>query len=338
MERIILFVFVTGSLLCACQHQFGPFRERPIDGLAKQGSEIGVGASRPISTGEKRPQIYVRQPSLSVSEDLSSESGSLFNPDDKRNFLVVPKDPLADGSYVDIGVVYSRAESTEAAASPSPSPSPISQEGMSEEEKRILASLPSLEPADAKKVPLRTFKMQVVGRKPNGDYHLRYQSEHTTQEGSYGLLINAVLPHEKAIAPEPKRTSDLSDVEWVESKDGNITERRTPGWEDEYSFRMSGFSELKSKEALALEEKKTQLEQSRKLIEQQLRQIGAERNNVAKTRAEVAKDKAETDEKVSSLKSEIESKDKTIAEQRDEIESLRGEEKPGAQKDASGKK
>jgi hypothetical protein len=340
MNRGIFRTAIIMVLLAGCQHSLVPISDRSIDGEQKLGSQNAVGNARPIDKPESQPQLYIRQPGLKVTEQGANETGSLFDGEDKRNFLIVPRDPLAVGSFIDVQVVYSRTpeEVAKSAAPDAPASENGSQAGLSEAEKKILSGLPNLQPADSKMVPIRKFKMQIVGRRNNGDYELKYERQETNDEQSYALLINAILPHESAISSDPRTTLQLTEIDWVEVRDGRAQNRSSPGWDDEYSLRMSGFSELKSREALALEDKRRQLEQSRKLIENQLQQISKERTTVAQTRAEVAKEKESTEEVVSGLKKEIESKDKTIADQRDELENLKGESKPGAQKDAAGGK
>jgi hypothetical protein len=341
MKFGILLITLMLAASTGCQHSLVPISDRSLEGEQKLGSQNALGNARPIGKPESQPQLYIKQPNLKVSEAEQNLTGSLFDADDKRNFLIVPSEHLALGSFIDVLVVYARAPEDLTKTDPPNSPAAEGSNqpaGLSDAEKKILAGLPNLQPAEAKIVPIRQFKMQVVGRRKNGDYELKYERQETSDEQSYALLVHAILPHESVISSDPRTTAQLTEIDWIEVRDGRSQNRSSPGWDDEYSLRMSGFSELKSREAIALEDKRKQLEQSRKLIEDQLQQISKERNNVAQTRAEVAKEKQSTDEVVSGLKKEIETRDKTIADQRDELENLKGESKPGAQKDASGGK
>ena len=132
---------------------------------------------------------------------------------------------------------------------------------------------------------------------------------------AHEIRFIARIPFSSISSGEPLSTNDLTAIEWVESSDGVVTERKSVGWEDEYSMRISGFDEIRSKSAMALEEKRKQLLDVRNRLDSRLKTFSDERNQLAKQREDLMNKDKEKDTKLAELQG-------TVEQQKDEIERL----------------
>ena len=106
---------------------------------------------------------------------------------------------------------------------------------------------------------------------------------------------------------------------WIGSTDNPgalVVERKSVNWEDEYSLRISGFDETKSKMAAGLEEKREQLKSVRDKLENELKSFDGERKLMTTERAGLLETKAQDTAKIDDL-------NKQNAELKKEIEDLK---------------
>jgi hypothetical protein len=249
------------------------------------------------------PELWVRSKDVVVEPRRNvDDSGSLFDVEDERNHLFQSKVPTV-GSWLHIGVASNRVGEK-------PADGEVKDAVPGDE---LLKALPTLEPADKDPAPIKNFKVRIIHIQKNGDAIVQHQRRSTRDEDAVSVTVTGRIPWSRLTADAPLTTDDIADIKWQESKGGEFTERRSVNWEDEYTIRMSGFDEAKSKEAKELEEKRKQLLGVREKLDTRIRTLADERATMTKQRDEfVAKQKADA-EKLAELQ-------KTVDEQTREIQ------------------
>ena len=178
-----------------------------------------------------------------------------------------------------------------------------------------------LAPADPSKVALlKHLKMRIAHRFPNGDLMAVYSRESTSNLQGKMLEIRARIPYLVTTEDRELTTEDLTEIHYVESHHGEVFDRSSGSWEDEYTLKLSGFTEAKSKVASNIESKRKKLIEFRDKLRRRLEAFGKERRKVTKTRSQNAKDKALMKDKVQELNNKISERDATISSQKDELE------------------
>lgn len=319
----------------ACAPRMNSISMRNPDLFEKESDRL-AGASRG-SAPETAPDMYVKQRRPVIKDqDRPNETGSLFNPDDERNYLFTATGPQNVGRFLTVNVVANRGSASAGAlAKADNSASPAKPEGEGDQtEQELLNALPDLTP----KTPgdpslMKTFKMQIVHRYANGDVLARLSRRSLGEDEAAEITAEARIPYDRLASGDPLTTEDLLDVNYVESGEGELIERSSSGWEDEYSLRLSGFKEAKSKMAAELVDQKKQLDDAKEKLETRIKTFGDERRSVAKQRDDLNKKNIETDAKVKDMQDELDSKQETIDEQQKQLEELKPEEKPGDDKE-----
>lgn len=277
--------------------------------------------SRDIGKPAAPPELYVHRKTLNVRpKSTKSENGSLFNPADERNFLFTSRGPIVEGRYVDIEVASNRLDKKppskdKGKAAPAAA---AAKGGKDELDASIAKALPSLEPSEADAVLLKRFKMKITHRFENGDVLAFMRRKSTLASEGSEISVQARIPYERIISGEPMSTNDLEEVEWVESQGGEIAERRSAGWEDEYTARLSGFNEARSKMAMDLEDKRKQLKDVKENLETRLKTFGSERQQMSKQREALLAQQRKDREQVDALR-------KLSEDQKKELDELKGE-------------
>lgn len=291
-----------------------------------------------VHTPKKSRSLYVKEKKIRiVTEDTPNTSGSLFNLDDSRNYLYTDKGPFTVGTYLDVAVASSR--------------SPVKEEGASDKEvaagdaveDTLIKALPALEPSDEKATMIKKFKMKVAHRYPNGDVLALVERSSKSNLEDSDIVIQARIPYGRLTSEAPLTTDDLVAVRMIETTGGDTVERSSLSWEDEYTLRMSGFNEAKSKMALELDSKRSQLKRVKDQLRGRLEALGKERKTMAKERNKFLADGAEVQKKVDTLKQDINEKEtkiqkqkETIKSQEKEIENLSNpQNKPGDEQDGA---
>src|SRR4051812_28605997 len=92
------------ALPLACAPQVERISGRSPDLFDKESDQLHA-RSRAIGEAAA-PEIFVRQRNIALRRtDRANESGSLFNPDDERNYLYTSAGPFNVGRYLTIAVL-----------------------------------------------------------------------------------------------------------------------------------------------------------------------------------------------------------------------------------------
>jgi len=344
VERLIVVVGMTlvlaaFQLLAGCAPRLESISARDPGLFDKAESGPLEGYSRPIGDPVTPPELYVRHKEVKAKPSArGTDSGSLYNADDERNYFFAAMLPRPGSSLVIRVATNRKPESVTGGAKSDKSPKTDASAGAkdSDVEDTLIKALPELAPADKNTALISQFQAEVTHIDESGNVFLLYRRRSMSGDQAHEIRFHARVPFSKLETGEQLTTNDLVGVEWVESSEGQIIERKSAGWEDEYSMRLSGFDEARSKAAMALEEKRKQLLDVRNRLDTRLKTFAEERQQMAKQREELlAKDK-EKETRISELQG-------TVEQQRDEIERLKpaenSEAKLGDSKDGkNGKK
>ena len=308
--------------------------ERPL-GFVPKTSESSEN-SRPVAAPSVPTDLYTRRNDVQIKPIAhGNETGSLGGIDDPRNYLLGGDAPVVIGSFLDIKVTSNRADALKSpgdanadAAKSGDGANAAGKDNKSPDqmEQELIKELPNLEPGSKDHpVLLKTFKMQVMHQYENGDVLVMYKRRSVRGDQAGEIIVKGRVPYAALQRRDQLTTTDLADIDWRESNEGELGERRSANWEDEYTLRMSGFDEARSKPALAIEEQRRQLKEIRSKLGNQIKSFAQERQTVAKERSDLAEQKKQYDEKLSEL-------EKKVADQEKEIESLKpAEETPPAE-------
>lgn len=335
MKHIWLMVAVALALaLGACAPRINQISIRNPDLFEKESDRMS-GVSRG-ATSQAAPEMYVKQRHPVIKDaDHPNETGSLFNPDDERNYLFTTSGPQNVGRFLAINIIANRSKPTAASGVEAVGAAKPDPKGDDTEEE-LLKALPDLAPKKPGETSLmKNFKMQIVHRFPNGDVMARMQRRSQNEDQATEITAEARIPYDRLASGDDLTTDDLLDVNYVESGEGELIERSSSGWEDEYSLRMSGFNEAKSKMAAELVDQKKQLEDAKTGLETRIKTFGEERKQVAKQRDDFNKKTVETDAKVKTMADKIDDQKSTIEDQQKQLNDLSPENKPGDNKEGA---
>ncbi len=328
-------------LVPACSPKIQTASIRNPDLFEKESDHfVGRGAG----PSEPAPELYVRRPGIAITKkDRPNETGSLYNPEDERNWLFTSTGPLNVGRFLTIKLASNRQDP--AAKGKDPKAAVAAEEKKGDAiEAELLKAIPDLAPAVPGETSLlKAFKMKIVHRYDNGDVLAmteRNSRVGETETDVHAIQVKARIPYDRLASGDPLTTEDLLAVKFIESQDGELADRDSSGWEDEYSLRLSGYTEAKSKVAMEIDDKRRQLDDAKGKLENQVKSFSKERETVAKTREDLAKRKTAQEEKLrtvtdelSETKDDLKDKEETIKEQEEQIKEL--EEKPGDKKDGT---
>ena len=336
------------ALLCVvslsnCQTSGPQFisRRDPAPVVATQKVEATV--AEPIQE-EKPKDLFVRQKELKIRRKAPiNETGSLTDLNDPRAYLFGFERPIEAGQYIDVKMASNRTEPSPAGESSKGAQTTPGGESKSEtkpvDESTLLKALPNLEPAGKNKpVLVKNIKMQILERFDNGDALVMYRRRSIREGQGAEVVVTARLSAESLSRPDQVTTQDLADVDWRESADGEVVERKSANWEDEYSLRLSGFDEMKSKDALGLEEKREMLKSARDKLENEMKSFSQERMKMTKERASLLDEKAKDQTKISELeqqRGELQKKVEDLSPKDEAPSSDSASTKPNAAADAS---
>ena len=320
--KLIVLVWMLGLL--GCRTGMIPVTQRPL-GLKDQPTGEMVVRGRKISKPAKPPEIFVKQDRLVINPVAKQNtSGSLYDLEDPRNILFVEKPRGALATYLEIEVVSNRLprpddKKNDAAENDEETPEEEGDETQMAKKKdsleeTLLKSLPDLDGGKSNPVILRRLSMRVESRLGNGDVLALLSRNSSNGMESNSINIRARIPFSALNSRRPLTTNDLKDVEWYQSEDGDYTERKSLAWEDEYTLRLSGFSEAKSKASLALGEKRKQMQGIRDQIETRLKNLTKQRLEIGRERQRLTKEQRKMLDERQKFKELISEKDQAIEE------------------------
>lgn len=309
------FICLTMMSLCMLASCFGKQKQISRRPIATAGEPVAV-ESRPIEEAEPPQDLYTRKKELVIKPTRRTNStGSLSSVQDPRSYLFGSDLPIAIGQYLNVKTTSNRLEKAKE-ASPSASSDKNADKSAEQVEQELLKALPNLDQASEGKDKasiIKSFKMEVLDVLENGDAVVMYHRKSLRGAQAADLSFKARIPQAALVDRENLSTTDLVGVAYRESIDGEIVERESANWEDEYTLRISGFDEAKSKSAVALEENRRQIKDARDKLATQIKAFGTEKQTVAKERAKLAeKEKADT-AKITELETKVKEQEEKIA-------------------------
>lgn len=313
------------------------------------------------------PNLFVKQKSIEIQAiQDENTTGSLAMLEDERNLLFASLIPKKVGRFINLTIVpqYERTanphnnnktdaktpanndnqnqtdpkqpQPTDQSQTKDVSPDPIAQ-AVDDQLNQLLKEFPHLTPEDDSNPSLiKNLRMNVIHRLPNGDVIVRYERDSLSDTDGRLITVKAKIPFEKLRDNTPILSSDLLDVSMTEMTKDEKVERHSTSWEDEYTMRLSGFSEAKSQDAIRLSQKQQQLQKISNQLQQKIASIGAQNRTQAKERDQLIKDKNQANDKADKLETKVKEQQQTIKEQKDTIDSLQAtEDKPGDVQDGA---
>ena len=296
---------------------------RPVEGFDKQKGSLVPVQTRDIGNGAA-PQLYVKNRKVDIRAKGDNDgTGSLYKKEDGRNGLFTTDEPIVPGSYVTVEVSSNYLDTK--AKEKSKKGANLDKSEDSALEAAMLKGLPDLEPAD-KEIPIvKRFRMKVTHRFDDGDLGVFMKRESSNANETQLLQIKARIPYMRLVSGDNLKTSDLVDVEFHEVSHGESVDRTSSGWEDEYSLRMSGFDESKSKVAADLDDKRRKLAETAEQMKTSLHAMSDERKQFSKQREGLLEGKKKAEEELVATK-------KQFDEQSKELEKFKPKEEEGKDK------
>jgi hypothetical protein len=186
-------------------------------------------------------------------------------------------------------------------------------------------ALPNLDMPQGQPPVIKYIKFRVLEIEESGDLKIAYHRSSKNQTDNREISVTAILPRKHLTQGDELTTSDLTAVQWEEMDSGQRTERSSDGWEDEYTLRMSGFSEARSRIALELESKRQQLLDARKQLDAKLTSFKTERQQVGKDR-----------QKLEELRLNMEKENRELRTQLEKVKPLSSVDSSGPKPQVSG--
>jgi len=300
----------------------------------KKGAQIATGRRQPGAPGTRK-EMYIRQKKFDIKPiDKVNETGSMFNPNDERNFLFTSSGPVSVGRFISFNVVSKRIDKKPGSAAGVDGAEKKS--GGDEITNELLSALPDLSPSEpGEKSALKRIDMRIAHRYENGDALVTLQRTSIVDGEANEISISGRVPYDRLISGKQLTTDDLNEVKFNESNEGQLSERYSSAWEDEYTLRLSGFNEASSKIAMDLESKRQRLDEVKDRVKGQIESMSKERQKVADERERVLNKSAKDQEKVGELESTVREQEETIKSQQDVISDLSPADKAGDSKDGS---
>lgn len=310
----------------ACQTGVVPISRREYL-YEKEGKSASLSHRRPLEEESRpAPEVFVKRESLAiVPKEAKNYTGSLFSLS-KANHLLFTDPPRGQvGEFLDVAVRVNRTDKSptpdnaagaNTAATPTNQATAGSNQALQDE---LVTALPKLEPGISEpKVPTK-LKMRVVRELENGDIIVEASRASENDWETQSIRAQARISRELLQSKQEISTLDLSDVQWYEAQNGEVIERESTHWEDEYTLRFAGFNEARSKMALDLENKRKDLEKVRDRLQERINNVGKERSKIAQERDRVSKLRQEAEDKLGELNKKVSDQDALIEQQKETI-------------------
>ena len=321
-------IIITSLVLSSCLGGQSVISQRPIGPVQNSEGKKDTNI-RPTPTVQEPQELFTRKKELTIAPQMKkNESGSLMDYRDSKNHFFSAHQELNIGDFITIQVLSNRID--QAPTTPvgddkkNVAAAPVT--GADPTETAILNSFPNLEPGPTKKPELlKTMQAQIVGIEDNGDLMVEYKRQSIQDEYANQLLVRAALKKSEINPGNDITTRNLRNVQWDETRDGSVIERRSLQWEDEYTLRLSQFDEAKSRSAVALENQKQQLKEIKSKLDTRLRTMSTERQKVALQREELNRKAKENEEKIQKMHHDLERKTKELNERNKELEKIKAD-------------
>ena len=303
----ILLVTLLGSFLTSCQTRIVPVSQRsyqqPTRGklVNKRSREI----RDPGATD--RPQIFVKKSQQKILQSATAPvTGSLVSLDNPEHFLFrdMPKGRVGD--MLKVIIIPENTENPEATTEKKPE----------EIQDELLKALEQLSPLDKTTKTITSLSFRVDRVLPNGDAIVSYARTSINDEESNAIRVAARIPRLAILEKKALTTHDVLDIDWYESKNGEVVERSARTWHDEYTLRLSGFEEAKSEYAQNLKEKEKAVQEVSNKLRDRINGLGAERRKIAETRQDLVNREQRLADSLGRLQGEIDGQKSQIEEQK----------------------
>ncbi len=305
----------------ACHRGIIPISTRGPTGAVKPGSMY---VHKRSDVPSDSPEIFLKSEKIKIERiDEGNETGSLVSPDDRRIYLFQEKLPYRVGETVLVKVQSRRipqANSTTPgqAATPTPNPgaaNPTAGPGGAGDEltKELLAALPRFDSGEPEKKVLDRIPFRITHVEPSGDAYGFYERQSRDKMDVSFIKVSVKIPYDSLLPGVGPTTDNLGEIRWLESRQGEVVEQDSSSWEDEYSLRLSGFSEARSKIALDLDRKKGQLAETSNRLKNQIVSFAAQRKSVAEERAKFMEENSKRQAELDKLTKEVADKDAELS-------------------------
>lgn len=319
MNRTILVALALTAT--SCQHGFVPISQRTM--FEKEGKNSALGHRRPLDEANRKgTEVYLKRETIEVvPTETKNYTGSLLQEKSPNTFLFANPVRGDLGDFLDVYVMVNRRErapgaATEVLASATPEDAKVKAKQIQDE---LISALPSLEPGVADAKMPSAIKMKVVKKLQNGDLIVEAARASQNEWEANSQRATARIPYSKVQGEGEITTMDLADVNWTESVNGQVTERESHTWEDEYSMRWAGFDEARSKVAIDLEGKRKDLEKVKDRLKDKIVNVGQERNKLAAEKTKVDGLRREAEVKLNELSSKSIEQESQIEQQKEII-------------------
>lgn len=268
--------------------------------------------------------VFVPQNNFKIKENSRNTSGSLYSPTSVSSNFLLDNMPIGVGSSVTLFVKEVRAKSDSAASET------IAEEDSDALTAELLKGLPLLQPEDgSNKKVITKIKAKVVERLENGDLVVEAQRSSEGVSGRNSVFFRATVPSDRLKKSNTAEITDLADVVFQEVGPNGVMDRKSSGWEDEYSLRFSGFVESPSRLASKLDGDRKSLISMRNRFENRLKSFKNEREKIAKEREDLFADNGEmrdrmkaNEELMAKNNEEMKELKDTLAEREEKIKDL----------------
>ena len=289
-QNLSTFILVFG--LVSCQSALVPVSQRNFGVEKLSGNVISAGPSR-LEEVDKASQVYTAKKRVQIAKKPANTTGSLYMVGNAGNELFKDKVPLKPGDLIDIKVASVHMDRKEGGKKDDKKDKEAKKSGekdtgdggkSDEVVDTMRHALPDLDMPEGQRPVMKYIKFRVLGVEDSGDVKLAYRRTSKNQTDDKEINITAILPKERLNQSDEVTTNDLTAIQWDETDAEQHIARSSDEWEDEYTLRLSGFSEARSRMALELEAKKQQLIEIRKQLDSKLSGFKSERMQLAKDR------------------------------------------------------
>lgn len=256
-------------MLASCQSQRMVPHTQRVPMIPKPGNKNGV--YRDLSrVDQQTAKVKPPLPVIIDKRDSARDTGSLMDLRSDRNIVYPDIKPVAVGDTITLAVTSPRTKKPADGAPAAPTGD---------------LDLPDLGPVDAEAKPIENLVMKVRQRLPNGNFIVQYQSESISTRDDTYTYVTAILDGEKRFNRKALSTDDLSEINFRQKAGPKEDyELSSTGWLDEYTLRLSGFNQAKSRQALELEEKRKRLAKIRNNLRNRIQSFKKEREKVILSR------------------------------------------------------
>ena len=272
-----------------------------------------------VEDEEPIENVFLKTTNIRIEENKDFyKEGSLYKADSDMGNLYGKPEKFKVGTSIDVIVKVKE----EAGAS---GQADVAEEDPNSLKAKLEAAVPSLASDDENLKPLTKIKARILRKLPNGDLEIESYKSVSNENGNKFIRFKAVVPKDKYKGAEQISTNEMEDIKWDEVTNGSLTQKTSMDWQDEYTMRLSGFSESMSREAMQLRRRKQGLNDVKKELSNRIANLSRNRATIAKEREKLQVTKAKLDEElkeVENIKAESKDKDKQIKDLEDKIKAL----------------